>query len=109
LNPASLNLPIKSISQEMATRSSIFAVCFCFMFAIAPHFRNLPIWVSLLVLLALGWRCLENIGKIGPFPKWLLVLLVLIGGIGVFAEYWTIVGRDAGLAMLTVMTSLKFL
>jgi transglutaminase-like putative cysteine protease len=109
LNPASLNLPIKSISQEVATRSSIFAVCFCFLFSIAPHFRNLPIWVSLLVLLALGWRSLENIGKLGPFPKWLLVLLVLIGGIGVFAEYWTIVGRDAGLALLTVMTSLKFL
>ena len=109
MNPASLNLPIKSISQEVATRSSIFAVCFCFLFSIAPHFRNLPIWVSLLVLLALGWRSLENIGKLGPFPKWLLVLLVLIGGIGVFAEYWTIVGRDAGLALLTVMTSLKFL
>ena len=109
MNAASQNLPIRSISRETPTRSSIFAVCFCFLFSIAPHFRNLPLWVSLLVLLALGWRCLENIGKLGAFPKWLLVLLVLIGGIGVFAEYWTIVGRDAGLALLTVMASLKFL
>jgi transglutaminase-like putative cysteine protease len=67
------------------------------------------LWVSLLVLVALGWRCLENIGKLGAFPRWLLVLLVLFGGIGVFAEYWTIVGRDAGLALLTVMAALKFL
>jgi transglutaminase-like putative cysteine protease len=109
LNEASQTLPIKSISREIPTRSSVFAVCFCFLFSIAPHFRNLPLWVSLLVLLALGWRCLENIGKLGAFPKWLLVLLVLIGGIGVFAEYWTIVGRDAGLALLTVMAALKFL
>ena len=109
MNEASKTLPIKSISREIPTRSSVFAVCFCFLFSIAPHFRNLPLWVSLLVLLALGWRCLENIGKLGAFPKWLLVLLVLISGIGVFAEYWTIVGRDAGLALLTVMAALKFL
>ena len=109
MNAASQTLPIKSISREMPSRSGVFAVCFCFLFSIAPHFRNLPLWVSLLVLLALGWRCLENIGKLGAFPKWLLVLLVLIGGIGVFAEYWTIVGRDAGLALLTVMAALKFL
>jgi len=104
-----INLPIRSISQEIASRSSVFAVCFCFLFSIAPHFRNLPAWVTIIVLVALGWRCLENLGKAKAPPRWLLVPLVLIGGIGVFAEYWTIVGRDAGLAMLTVMTALKFL
>lgn len=109
MNAVNQNLPIRSISREIPTRLSVFAVCFCFLFSIAPHFRNLPLWVSLLVLVALGWRSLENIGKLGSFPKWLLVILVLIGGIGVFAEYWTIVGRDAGLALLTVMTALKFL
>ena len=109
MKATSENLPIRSISQELASRSSIFAVCFCFLFSIAPHFRNLPVWVSVLVLVVLGWRCLENLGKVKVMPKWLLVPLVLFGGIGVFAEYWTIVGRDAGLALLTVMTSLKFL
>lgn len=103
------NLPIRSISRELASSSSVYAVCFCFLFSIAPHFRNLPAWVVVIVLVALGWRCLENLGKLKAPPKWLLIPLVLFGGIGVFAEYWTIVGRDAGLAMLTVMTSLKFL
>ena len=42
-------------------------------------------------------------------PRWILVPMVIIGGISVFAEYWTVVGRDAGLGLLTVMTSLKFL
>ena len=103
------NLPIRSISRELASSSSVFAVCFCFLFSIAPHFRNLPAWVIIIVLVALGWRCLENLGKVKALPKWLLVPLVLFGGIGVFAQYWTIVGRDAGLALLTVMTALKFL
>ena len=89
--------------------ASIFAVCFCFLFSIAPHFRHLPIWVSVIVLVALSWRCLQNLGRIRELPKWLLIPLVLFGGVGVFAEYWTIVGRDAGLALLTVMTSFKFL
>lgn len=103
------NLPFKSISQETTGRASVFAVCFCFLFSIAPHFRTLPGWVILLVLIAIGWRSLQNLDRIRELPKWMLIPLVLFGGVGVFAEYWTIVGRDAGLALLTVMTSFKFL
>jgi transglutaminase-like putative cysteine protease len=102
-------LPISDIHRESASRSSIFAVCFCFLFSIAPHFRNLPIWVTLIVIISLGWRSLENLGRLKGVPKWLLVSLVVFGGLGVFAEYWTVVGRDAGLALLTVMASFKFL
>ena len=103
------NLPIRSISQELASQSSVFAVCFCFLFSIAPHFRHLPVWVIVIVLIAIVWRCLENLGEVRALPKWMLIPFVLFAGIGVFAEYWTIVGRDAGLALLTVMTALKFL
>lgn len=109
MKTTSQNLPIRSIANETVSRSSIFAVCFCFLCSIAPHFGNLPIWVSAIVLLALGWRCLQNLGKVRELPKWVLIPLVFFGGIGVFAEYWTIVGRDAGLALLTVMTAFKFL
>ncbi|MCP4236035.1 MAG: DUF3488 domain-containing protein, partial [Aestuariibacter sp.] len=103
------DLPIHLIPLEVADRQSIFAVCFCFLFAIASHFVNLPIWVSVLVIFTLLWRSLENLGYLKSVSKWLLVPMVLVGGIGVFAEYWTIVGRDAGLALLTVMTSFKIL
>lgn len=101
------HLPIDSIPQELASRTSIFAVCFCFLFSIAAHFVNLPLWVSGFVVIALGWRCLQNLGYVGSINNWLLIPMVLFGGLGVFAEYWTIVGRDAGLALLTVMTSFK--
>jgi len=106
---ASQNLSMRSISQEISSRPCVFAVCFCFLFSIAPHFVNLPGWVLVIVVIALAWRSLQNLGKIRELPKWMLIPLVLFGGIGVFAEYWTIVGRDAGLALLTVMTSFKFL
>ena len=105
----SQNLPIREIPHEISSRSSVFAVCFCYLISLAPHFRNLPLWITALVVMSLGWRMLQNLGKVGQIPRWILVPLVLFGGIGVFAEYWTIVGRDAGLALLTVMTSFKFL
>ena len=103
------NQPIRSISREIANRSCVFAVCFCFLFSIAPHFPNLPLWVSGMVAFALIWRCLQNLGKLPEVPKWILIPMVFAGGVGVFAEYWTVVGRDAGLALLTVMSSFKFL
>jgi len=103
------NLPIRDIPKEVASRSGIFAVCFCFLFSIAPHFFNLPLWVSGIVIASLCWRILENLDHLKPVPKWLLATMVVFGGLSVFAEYWTVVGRDAGLALLTVMTSFKFL
>ena len=100
---------MRSIALEIANRSSVFAVCFCFLFAIAPHFPHLPLWVSGMVVLSLSWRCLQNLGRFGEVPKWILIPMVIAGGVGVFAEYWTVVGRDAGLALLAVMSSFKFL
>jgi len=104
-----VNLPISSIPEEIASREGIFAVCFCFLFSIAPHFRNLPLWVSGFVIVALAWRVLQNFDRVPAVPRWILAPMVVIGGISVFAEYWTVVGRDAGLALLTVMSSFKFL
>jgi transglutaminase-like putative cysteine protease len=88
LKTASHNLPIRSIANEIANRSGIFAVCFCFLISIGPHFRNLPLWVSAIVIVSLGWRCLQNLDKISEMPKWVVIPLVFFGGIGVFAEYW---------------------
>ncbi len=104
-----LYLPIDSIHQELADQQSVFTVCFCFLFSIAAHFVNLPLWVSGFVVIALGWRCMQNLGYVKGINNWLLIPMVVFGGVGVFAEYWTIVGRDAGLALLTVMTSFKVL
>ena len=103
------NLPIDSIQLELASRSGVFAVCFCFLFSIAAHFFHLPLWVSGLVVITLIWRSLQNLGYVNSVKNWILVPMVVIGGVGVFAEFWTIVGRDAGLALLTVMTSFKIL
>ncbi|MDJ0880614.1 MAG: DUF3488 and transglutaminase-like domain-containing protein [Gammaproteobacteria bacterium] len=103
------NLPIDRIAEETADRTSIVAVSLSFLVAMLPHFFNLPFWITGFTLFALMWRGAQSRGWLWAIPRWILVPLVLAGGISVFAEYWTIVGREPGLALLTVMTSFKFL
>jgi len=106
---ATTNLPIHRIGEEVASNRALEAVSISFLIAMLPHLAHLPVWVSMLALFAIGWRILQARAQLWPAPKWLLVPLIMAGGIGVFAQYWTIVGREPGLALLTVMTSFKFL
>ncbi|MCK4708069.1 MAG: DUF3488 domain-containing protein, partial [Gammaproteobacteria bacterium] len=103
------NLPIQQISMETADRTAVLAVTYSFLLSMLPHFFHMPLWVTVFTLFALAWRSAQSLGFIGSIPRWLLVPLVVAGGISVFAQYWTIVGRDPGLALLTVMTAFKFL
>ena len=103
------NLPIQKIAMEQADNTAVLAVTYSFLPSMLPHFMHMPLWVTGFTLFALAWRSVQSLGHIGAIPRWLLVPLVVVGGISVFAQYWTIVGRDPGLALLTVMTAFKFL
>ena len=103
------NLPIHRIAEEPVTNTGLDAVSYSFLLAMLPHFLNLPLWISGFALFALTWRLLQARARLREVPKWVLVPLVLVGGVSVFAQYWTIVGREPGLALLTVMTGFKFL
>ena len=77
--------------------------------AVAPYVSELPIWLTPLFYAMVVWRgfiALRN----QPLPsRWLLLLLVLLTGAGVLMEYRTLLGRDAGVALLTAMTACKLL
>lgn len=73
----------------------------------APHLLHLPLWVGLLGGAGLGARLvLLRFGWPRP-PAWLLLVLALIAALAVVAAFGTIAGRDAGVAMLVLMTGLK--
>ncbi len=103
------NLPIHQIAQEEANNTAVLTVTYSFLISIFPHFFHMPLWVTGFTFFAVAWRSTQSLGYVGVIPKWILVPLVVVGGISVFAQYWTIVGRDPGLALLTVMTAFKFL
>ncbi len=78
-----------------------------------PHFIHQPIWVSLTFFAMIGWRAL-SITHHWPLPKKRFSLLSFIHlGIAASAiammvySYGNLIGRDAGIALLTVMLSLK--
>lgn len=73
--------------------------------AIAPHAQRLPAWI---VLLCLGIGALRLFAVRLP-ARWLLISLAATVTFGVYASYGSLLGRDAGVALLSVMLTLKLL
>ena len=73
--------------------------------AIAPHVPRLPVWIT---LLCLGVGAIRLITPQLP-ARWLLLSLAIAALTGVYASYHTLFGRDAGVALLVVMLSLKLM
>ncbi|MCU7920077.1 MAG: DUF3488 and transglutaminase-like domain-containing protein [Candidatus Thiodiazotropha sp. (ex Epidulcina cf. delphinae)] len=72
-----------------------------------PHGMNLTLAVNLYLILLLGWRIASlRLPRIKP-GRWLLLLATLGGVLLVYTQYRTLIGRDAGVALLAVMLLLK--
>ena len=77
--------------------------------AVLPHLSRLPPWLPLVFLLAVAERSSHFWWKRRPVPGWLRLLFTLGCVVGVGATYGTILGRQAGVALLCTMLSLKLL
>ncbi|WP_371868052.1 transglutaminase TgpA family protein [Pseudoduganella rivuli] len=76
---------------------------------LAPHMGHLPLWTSAVVLATLACRAaITWRGKRMP-PLWLLLPVSLAAMAGVYASYRTLLGRDAGVAMLALLLAFKLL
>ncbi|XYJ09423.1 transglutaminase TgpA family protein [Telluria sp. B2] len=74
-----------------------------------PHTAHLPLWVSLLCGATLAWRAAITLqGKRMP-PSLLLLPLAAAAMLGVMHTYQTLLGRDAGVAMLVLLVAFKML
>ena len=75
----------------------------------APHAARVPWWVTLLAATLLAWRLYIARAKL-RLPHRALLMLVVVGiTAGVYLNYGTLLGRDAGVALLVVMLTLKIL
>jgi transglutaminase-like putative cysteine protease len=77
--------------------------------ASAPLMEQVPLWLSLATAAAFSWRAALTWRQWRLPPRWLLVLLVIAGTVGVFLQYRTIMGRTPGIALLVVFLALKLL
>ncbi|MFC5549548.1 transglutaminaseTgpA domain-containing protein [Massilia aerilata] len=74
-----------------------------------PHASHLPPWVTLVCGATLVWRAvLTMLGRRMP-TNLLLVPLAIAAMAGVLATYQTVLGRDAGVAMLVLLVAFKML
>lgn len=72
-----------------------------------PHFSHLPFWLSLIMMLLLIWRGAHELQLCVIPGKAILFLLTIMLLVGIVFSYHTIIGRNAGSAMLLGLLCLK--
>jgi transglutaminase-like putative cysteine protease len=99
-----------SAGQEiLPDRQALFALVIAFLLSISPHAGRLPAWFAVLAIMVFAWRYKiisikgHQPGRLIRFSILFLVVFFL------FKHYHTLLGRDAGVAMLIALTMLKFL
>ncbi len=77
--------------------------------ATLPHMGHMPWWLGVLFLGMAAWRWRATSHGWNLPRRGLLVVVTLVAGVGILLSYGTLLGRDAGIAMLSAMASLKLL
>jgi transglutaminase-like putative cysteine protease len=76
---------------------------------LAPHALHLPLWVSTLCAVTLAWRVVITVRGQRLPPSLVLLPLAAASMAGVWLTYNTLLGRDAGVAMLVLLVAFKML
>ena len=76
---------------------------------LAPHFGHLPLWTSATICLTLSWRAAITLRGSRLPPMWLLLPISVLTMGGVYLNYHTLLGREAGVTMLALLLTFKLL
>lgn len=74
-----------------------------------PYTTHLPGWIAGFCAALLSWRAWLTWRQQALPPRWLLLLLSTAGLSGIYLDYGTFIGREAGVAMLVVLLACKLL
>jgi len=90
-------------------KSLIYGLLLCIAVVIAPHAEHLPLQVSVMCAGLLLWRAWLNYSG-RTLPKRWMLMLITFAGIGLIVfTYHTIFGREAGVALLVLLATLKLM
>ena len=98
-----------SAGQEIQPdKQALIALMCAFLLAVSPHVTRLPVWLAGLAIIVFSWSYKIVTAK-GRQPGSILRIIFLFTVIFfLFKHYHTLLGRDAGVAMLIALTLLKF-
>jgi len=90
-------------------KALIYGLLLPILMVTAPHADHLPLWVSTLCAALLVWRTYLNWSG-NPLPKrWLLMTITFASVGGILVEFHTLFGREVGVTLLILLTTLKFM
>lgn len=76
---------------------------------LAPQAAHLPVWISTLIALLLVGRSLVTLRGLRMPPRWVLLPLAVLATVGVYRQFGTVFGRDAGVALVALLLAFKLL
>ena len=74
-----------------------------------PHLLRLPAWLALAIPALLLWRLAHDAGRVRLPSRFVLIGLVVAAVAGLYVHYRTLIGRDAGSALLLFLIAAKLL
>ncbi|HSR63813.1 MAG TPA: DUF3488 and transglutaminase-like domain-containing protein [Gammaproteobacteria bacterium] len=83
--------------------------------AVLPHITHMPLWIVLLSLGMMAYRLVHESGRLhlagfNPMQSRLFrLMLIALAFTGIWLQFGTLIGRDAGSALLVLLTGLKIL
>jgi transglutaminase-like putative cysteine protease len=105
MSPAQTSLPEQ---RPIAWRE--FAMLLAGLLIVAgPHALRAPAWLSLLTLFLYAWRSAAVWNRSLLPPRWILIVIVVLGTAGIWLQYRAIFGRTPGMMLLVLFSGLKLL
>ena len=104
-----LNKHGRHIAELPISTESLTWLLVSLVMVIAPHAGRMPLWITGTFILCGAWRYMAQLRGWHLPGKWMLLFLAASAAAGIVSVYHTLFGRDAGVAMLIVMLSLKLL
>jgi len=91
------------------TAPLVYGLLACIFLVSSPHADHLPLWVSVVCTMLLGWRAYLTWTN-NPLPaRWLLLGITIACVTGIAVEFHRLFGRDVGVTLLIVLATLKLL
>ncbi|MDG2273718.1 MAG: DUF3488 and transglutaminase-like domain-containing protein [Halioglobus sp.] len=97
-----------SILQQVSRNGLVWIIITLFALVV-PHAARLPAWILALYAVAVIWRLQVHRGRWSFPSRWVKVVMILSGFIGIYVSYGSFIGLEPTVALLLTAFALKLL